>query len=47
MYASERLKKVGSKTVRNEIVLLKQMFKHALNGDTLKIIKLNMQPDQE
>jgi len=24
MYASERLKKVGSKTVRNEIVLLKQ-----------------------
>jgi integrase len=29
MYASERLKKVGSKTVRNEIALLKQMFKHA------------------
>jgi integrase len=29
MYASDRLKKVGSKTVRNEIALLKQMFKHA------------------
>jgi lipid A disaccharide synthetase len=29
MYASERLKKVSSKTVRNEIALLKQMFKHA------------------
>jgi integrase len=29
IYASERLKKVGSKTVRNEITLLKQMFKHA------------------
>jgi len=29
MSASERLKKVSSKTVRNEIALLKQMFKHA------------------
>ncbi|MBM4271512.1 MAG: site-specific integrase [Deltaproteobacteria bacterium] len=28
-YASERLKKVSPKTVRNEVALLKQMFKHA------------------
>jgi len=37
MYASERLKKVGSKTVRNEIALLKQMFKHAYEWGYVKI----------
>lgn len=29
LYASERLKKVSSRTVRNEVALLKQIFKHA------------------
>jgi integrase len=37
MYASERLKKVSAKTVRNEIALLKQMFKHAHQWGYVKL----------
>jgi integrase len=37
LYFSDRLKKVGHETVRNEVALLKQMFKHAHQWGYVKV----------